>query len=255
MTEHGIRIPIFLNQGKALLDEHEPAVAWAISYVFDRAQGAVLDVGANIGQTLLKIIRIDRERPYYGFDVSPACVAYVRRIIAENSLENHVVLPFGLGAEEGILPILSKDPFDDMATVVEGFRSDALPAHRDLGLIKNGDAVISELGCADISLIKIDVEGGEADVLEGVSGTLRRTRPYVICEVLPSAHLKDESIVRMRKERAARIMNLMSTLDFRIFRIHPDCRLEPVSSFELPGFHLSLCNYMFIPKEKVEPAA
>lgn len=36
-----------------------------------------------------------------------------------------------------------------------------------------------------VDLIKIDVEDFEADVLEGMSATIARDRPFIVCEILP----------------------------------------------------------------------
>ncbi len=36
-----------------------------------------------------------------------------------------------------------------------------------------------------VDLVKIDVEDFEADVLEGMSDTIRRDRPFIVCEILP----------------------------------------------------------------------
>jgi hypothetical protein len=36
--------------------------------ILSKTKGAVIDVGVNVGQTLLKILSIDKNRLYYGFE-------------------------------------------------------------------------------------------------------------------------------------------------------------------------------------------
>jgi FkbM family methyltransferase len=52
-----------------------------------------------------------------------------------------------------------------------------------------------------VDLIKIDVEDFEADVLRGMEGTIRRDRPFIVCEILPrnSSH-KNEPTRRIVQE-------------------------------------------------------
>ena len=44
------------------------------------------------------------------------------------------------------------------------------------------DRVVVDEGITRVALVKIDVEGGELDVLRGMTGTLRRHKPTLLVE-------------------------------------------------------------------------
>src|SRR5690242_1249624 len=67
--------------------------------------GAVLDVGANVGQTLLAILEIEPSRRYIGFEPQASCCAGLNRFIEDNKLTNHTVMAVGLGETSGILAL------------------------------------------------------------------------------------------------------------------------------------------------------
>jgi hypothetical protein len=96
----------------------------------------------------------------------------------------------------------------------------------------------------DVSVVKIDVEGAELDVLRGMRGTLARTRPAVICEILPVYEAGSER-GQFRLGRQLAIEKMMRELGYDILRIHPDGRLEQIQAI---GIHSDLAetNYLFI---------
>lgn len=55
--------------------------------------GAFLDVGVNLGQTLMSFRSIDQERQYIGFEPNPECVAVTNRIIEINKIKDAIVIP------------------------------------------------------------------------------------------------------------------------------------------------------------------
>jgi hypothetical protein len=46
--------------------------------------GAFLDVGVNIGQTLCQVKSIDFQREYFGFEPNPACNMFVEELVRIN---------------------------------------------------------------------------------------------------------------------------------------------------------------------------
>jgi hypothetical protein len=44
-----------------------------------------------------------------------------------------------------------------------------------------------------LDLVKIDVEDFEAGVLAGMEQTIRRDRPFIVCEILPRAHRNEKT--------------------------------------------------------------
>src|SRR5690606_22235943 len=52
-----------------------------------------LDVGVNVGQTLLKVKLVNKEANYLGFDPNPNCLFYLYCLIRCNKFENVTILP------------------------------------------------------------------------------------------------------------------------------------------------------------------
>src|SRR5262249_34906377 len=116
------------------------------------------------------------------------------------------------------------------------------------------------LAIGDIALIKIDVEGGEMEVLSGMKDTLRTKRPWVICEVLHRDPLADETAYR---ERLASLEALLREGNFRIYRIvrtRDESTVEDIVPVEtLPvvvwGEKSNIqCDYLFCPSEIGQPS-
>jgi len=106
---------------------------------------------------------------------------------------NIVQFPFALGHEPGLLdlkiPIKRKGDIGISlahvgATDDLGERFDV---RREIVPCDTLDNVLSRIAINALSLIKIDVEGGEHNVLRGGVETLKRYRPKVICETTPQS--------------------------------------------------------------------
>ena len=85
-----------------------------------------------------------------------------------------------------------------------------------------GDEALTELGISLISVIKIDVEGAELQVLRGLSGTLRSARPPVIFEVLPKFYgheriAQSVAVCAANQAAADAIHTLLETLCYEVF--------------------------------------
>lgn len=94
--------------------------------------GVVLDVGANIGQTLVKVKAADWARPYIGIEPNPACVHFLKTFIALNRIPEALVIPAGLSDHAHLGRFLSREAnaFDTSASVVDGFAGKGFTAPR-----------------------------------------------------------------------------------------------------------------------------
>jgi FkbM family methyltransferase len=59
-------------------------------------KGTFVDVGMNLGQTLLAAKAIDPARHYIGFEPNPHCFAYCEQLTQLNQLPNVSLVPIGL---------------------------------------------------------------------------------------------------------------------------------------------------------------
>lgn len=74
----------------------EPWLSGALIKLLPLRKGLFVDVGANLGQTLIKLKSIKPARGYVGFEPNPACVFYLRELIRRHAFENSEIIPAGL---------------------------------------------------------------------------------------------------------------------------------------------------------------
>lgn len=229
----------------------EPWMAQAIARLFALREGGFVDVGVNLGQTLLKVAAADRTRPYVGFEPNPTCTDYAQALVAANRLP-YAIVPAGLGPQTQVLELqmFRTEDTDPSASLVPGFREGRV-ATRPVVVIGVSD-LPPDLLPATIAVIKIDVEGGEAAVLEGLAPVLAEKRPYVLVEILPAYNAGNLP----RLESQARIEHVFSHAGYALFRIRKSSAdtLEGIERITEIGIHgdLALADYLMVPNEDAE---
>ena len=255
LNGHRLRIPVLAGTGLSPKPfwEEELWLNQALGRILEGADGAFVDVGVNLGQTLLKTKTLRPHIRYVGFEPNPLCVVYVRRLIAANSFADCVVAPFGLSDRAAALSLFAVDPADSSASVVEGFR----PAQRTWAqspvAVLPGDDALQSLRVGKVGVVKIDVEGGELEVLRGLSETLRTDRPTVVCEILPT-HKESDPRWAFRKPRQDALLDLMQTAGYRLFRLLTSGGVQQLERIE-PHSDLKLTNYAFVRAELADAFA
>lgn len=256
ITAHARRISYHLGRGVTLgherfkmrgyyasrlnhSDRYEPFLGVVLRRQLDARPGAFIDVGVNVGQTLMKVLGIDRNRSYVGFEPQIECCYFVDQFLRLNALHNAMVLPIALYDSNSILTLYSRGQYDGMASLTG--KHDVTGASRPDAthvLARIGDEVVRELGVRAISAIKIDVEGAELQVLTGLLGTLRAKRPPVIFEVLPNFYGHERIMqpldVRAKNQAAADgIYALLDDVGYDIFQLDDGGGETRISRFEL----------------------
>jgi FkbM family methyltransferase len=130
-----------------------------------------IDIGANIGYySLLMSRKVGPRGKVYAAEPSPSIRARLEHNIAINNLQNVVVLPYGISnkAEERYLQLSSSDNSGESRFVddpTEKNLEGKLPLRRLVDLVP-AEAL------ARASLVKVDVEGMEVEVLEDLLDNL-----------------------------------------------------------------------------------
>ena len=103
--------------------------------------------------------------------------------------QNIMLMPFALGAQDGLLPLSipikkGRKVGTSLAHIGndEDF-ADRFSVEKELVACTTLDSALSHLDTGAISMIKIDVEGGELNVLKGAESTLAKHRPVIVCEI------------------------------------------------------------------------
>jgi len=83
---------------------------------------AFVDVGVNIGQTLLRFKTIYPEGNYIGFEPNSTCTAYVQKLIKINKFRNCTIQNVALSTNIDILQLEKDSDTDSRASVVHNLR-------------------------------------------------------------------------------------------------------------------------------------
>ena len=78
-----------------------------------------------------------------------------------------------------------------------------------------------------ISLVKIDVEGGELEVLTGMKESLLKHNPIVVCEVLDS---HNESVFDFTQNRATQLSDFLKSINYSIVQLETSRTLNKIVS-------------------------
>ncbi|MDX2113327.1 MAG: FkbM family methyltransferase [Alphaproteobacteria bacterium] len=140
-----------------------------------------VDVGANSGNHTIFMSRlVDRVVAFEPFE---RVRNQLKENLALNNITNVTLHEFALGERDEQLPFYTAPETNLGAASFQ-------PHHRTdntlLGVleVRKGDDVLCDI--AGISIIKIDVEGFEKQVLSGLRQTIARYRPLLIVELTPT---------------------------------------------------------------------
>ena len=145
----------------------------------------VLDVGANVGYISAKSAsHVGSAGEVHGFEPLPECFERLERLRQLNPEFQFFFNNIALGKEDGVLPIAYNPDGDSRnASLVPGKQS---AETREVPVRRLDQYISANVGSPQrIRLIKIDVEGFEFPVLQGLENFLRSFQPVIVCEVKP----------------------------------------------------------------------
>jgi FkbM family methyltransferase len=174
---------IALGRGTPLyywLDGHdEPDVIKALTNSA-RPGTVAIDVGANIGmETLLLASTVGPLGTVVCVEPDPRSAARLRMNCDLNKVENVELVEKAISNRTGMIA------FSAMGELTSKVSAAGLQGPSDILVpcVTIDDLLADIPGASRVSLVKIDVEGHEVEVLEGANGLLSSTRPAVVVEV------------------------------------------------------------------------
>ena len=202
-----------------------------------------IDVGVNVGQTLLKVKSIDSSMPYYGIEPNINCAYYVKQLIEVNQLVNTEIICAASGQKDKeVLSLTYNGISDTRATTSTNENTPKDMRHNSIVPVMSINGLFDGIKTNFQNVvIKIDVEGGELDVLKGASKVLIKHSPIVIFEVLP--HQKSKSVI----EQQNLLFKFFKKIDYKIFRISQTGHIHKISDFNNSD-NFKLSDYIAIPQ-------
>jgi FkbM family methyltransferase len=142
----------------------------------------VLDIGANVGfYSLLASRLVGPEGRVLAFEPVAENAARIEANAIKNDLANIEIRSVAIGARPGRSQLFIGTHPGGATLSTDDLPHD-LRGARDVE-VETIDRLVEAGEIPPPALVKIDVEGGEVDVLDGMAATLARHRPLVIAEV------------------------------------------------------------------------
>lgn len=206
-----LKIPVIYGMGMHNVVLRNEWLDSMIPLFVENVEGAFVDVGVNVGQSLLRVKTQFTEVKYIGFEPNPACVFYTDQLVKANNFDNCIVLNTALSDKPQKL-ILEKTFIDDVrASTITELR----PGHLDeiAHVISfDYDTLFIEERCA---FIKIDVEGAELDVIKGMKQSILKHKPIIACEILDSHSAES---LEFTQRRVNELVNLILSMNYKMVR-------------------------------------
>lgn len=149
-----------------------------------KAGGTFVDVGASVGvYTLLAARAVGSSGRVLAIEPAPATARALRATVSANGLGGVVsVKEIAAGAEQGL---------GTLAVAQNSGHGTLLPSDGASGSVVAPIAPLDEiLADSDPDMIKIDVEGWEPNVIEGLKGTLRNNPNVILIMDFEPAHIR-----------------------------------------------------------------
>ena len=150
-----------------------------------------VDAGANIGYfTAIMASRVGPSGAVHAFEPVPEYHARLVSLRDANPRHHIHAVSDALGSAEGTASIrVTRDRNIGWNTMVPGFMEASAARATHTVRVRRLDAYLKSAGIGRVALVKLDAEGYELPVLEGLSGHFDRGgRPIVLCEVAPEAY-------------------------------------------------------------------
>jgi FkbM family methyltransferase len=183
--------------------------------------GNVLDIGANIGYTAAVLARASRPgSKVFAFEPEPFNFDMLQRTARQANFEGKIVpMRCAVGAENGTIDLwINLGHHADHRIITDRFHSEH-PGSTGISTELISIDSFLESHREKVSFVKIDVQGYEPAVCQGMENTLRRNPEVaVVLEYMPSA-------IRELGFEPSNLIDFFVERGFQIYLVHPRGKL------------------------------
>tara|TARA_B100001105_G_C22346934_1_gene423924 strand:+ start:584 stop:1306 length:723 start_codon:yes stop_codon:yes gene_type:complete len=196
-----------INSGKSTPYNGDLEIIYEYLKIFKNKNHTCLDIGGHIGTHAIPYSRIFKF--VHTFEANYDNFTYLERNIKLNKRTNIIAYNRAVSNERKLI-IVKKWMSENSGCFT------IMPADEIKSTMET--ITIDELEITNVDFIKIDVEGGELDVLKGASNTIKKYKPLLQVELLNNLafklhNIKTETIINY-------ITNILNYVAYR--RVHDD---------------------------------
>lgn len=192
---------------------------------FVHAGDSVVDIGAQLGFITAHLARLTGESgAVHSFEPDPSALSRLRDTLSANHFEWVHVFPVAAADRAGTLT-LYVSPTLGWSTAVAGSHLTGLVPHEVTSARLDDIAARGEIR-RPVKLVKIDVEGFEISVLDGMPKILAEDRPLLIVEVNPP-------LLRPLGRSPRDLISRIEDYNYRIYRLQEPKGLLSGGRFQL----------------------
>jgi FkbM family methyltransferase len=181
----------------------------------------IIDVGANIGFYTIGGAKKLKGGRVFAAEPTPGAFARLQANVERNQVADRVILFKGLisakAGNETLKTIVGREEYSSTGPMTHPSIANDAYTTESVQAAKLDDLV--SLHQLRPGLMKVDVEGAEAQVFAGASEMLARFRPTVLCEV-------SNQLLRAHGVEGRDIVQIFERLDYKVVDPH-DPRAEP----------------------------
>jgi len=173
----------------------------------------VIDVGAQLGYITCHLAkRVGPTGKIYSFEPDPNALRRLRLAVEANQFDWVRIFPVGASNVAGTATIhLSKHA--GYSSLVESNHSQHVES-AEISTVRIDDLAANGEFESPIALVKMDVEGWESSVLDGMQALIAKDRPLILTEINPE-------MLAVRGEDSRNLLSRIAPHGYAIFEIMP----------------------------------
>jgi FkbM family methyltransferase len=210
----------------------------------DLRNATIVDVGAHVGRHAIPFAKqVGARGTVHAFEPIPTIRTQLCSKLVEQDCNNVIIYPFALSDRPGLSKFTYIPNLPEESGLKRRHIYNAEP--KDVQEIEvKVECLDDVLPTSHIRVIKMDVEGGELDVLRGSTRTLRSSRPIVLFECGAACFLGYH-------DEPGKIFDIFASNDYEIFSVI-GTRMATAQEFELASRTQAFWDYIAVHRSEVD---
>jgi len=202
-----INDPLGTSSELLMFRKHEPVTTEIVSKTLQKGM-ICLDIGGNIGYyVLLESKIVENEGRVVAIEPSPENFRYLMNNLQLSKTSNVEAFNIAVGNVEGTTNFLIYKGASNSGMVIQEGQKPAWPGTIIQVPIRTIDSLLTDMGLKKIDFVRMDVEGYEDRVIDGMKNTLQSSKPIIQIEMHASI---------MGNENTKKLLNRLQQIGYDV---------------------------------------